>query len=39
MLSLEYWQNMVGEFFMPDSVFRFTLWKDSMKQEAKPFGT
>ncbi|KIP05816.1 hypothetical protein PHLGIDRAFT_107766, partial [Phlebiopsis gigantea 11061_1 CR5-6] len=37
MLSLEYWENMVREFFMPDSVFRFTLWKDSMKQEAKPF--
>ena len=38
MLSLDYWNKVVDDYFVQESVFKFTLWKDSMKQEAKPFG-
>ena len=38
MLSLDYWDNVVRDYFVPDSIFKFTLWKDSQKHEAKPFG-
>lgn len=37
-LSLDYWDSLVQEYFAPQSVLKFTLWKDNQRNEAKPFG-
>ncbi|KAI5122137.1 hypothetical protein M0805_000784 [Coniferiporia weirii] len=36
-LSKDYWEGVVQEFFSSKATVKFTLWKDSAQQEAKPF--
>lgn len=37
MHSPSYWENLIHCYFSPSAVFKFTLWKDGLKKEAKPF--
>jgi hypothetical protein len=37
-LSLTYWEGLVREYFAPQAIMKFTLWKDNQRNEAKPFG-
>ncbi|KZT12683.1 uncharacterized protein LAESUDRAFT_709889 [Laetiporus sulphureus 93-53] len=32
-----FWTNLVKDFFTPTAMMKFTLWKDGLRQEAKPF--
>ncbi|KAJ7163839.1 LIM-domain binding protein-domain-containing protein [Mycena crocata] len=36
-LHLSYWDNLIREYFTPKAIMKLTLWRDSMKNEAKPF--
>ncbi|KAJ7499433.1 LIM-domain binding protein-domain-containing protein [Mycena latifolia] len=36
-LNLSYWDNLIREYFTPKAIMKLTLWRDSMKNEAKPF--
>ncbi|KAF7301239.1 hypothetical protein MIND_00688700 [Mycena indigotica] len=36
-LNLSFWHNMIQEYFTPKAIMKLTLWRDSMKNEAKPF--
>ncbi|KAF7354861.1 hypothetical protein MSAN_01400600 [Mycena sanguinolenta] len=36
-LHLSYWDNLVREYFTPKALVKLTLWRDSLKNEAKPF--
>ncbi|KAF7331686.1 hypothetical protein MKEN_00048400 [Mycena kentingensis (nom. inval.)] len=36
-LHLSFWDNMIREYFTPKAIMKLTLWRDSMKNEAKPF--
>ncbi|KDQ65091.1 hypothetical protein JAAARDRAFT_247815 [Jaapia argillacea MUCL 33604] len=36
-LRLEYWDQIVDEYFTRDSQLKLTLWKDNQRNEAKPF--
>ncbi|KAF7313412.1 hypothetical protein HMN09_00497100 [Mycena chlorophos] len=36
-LHLSFWDNLVREYFTPKAMMKLTLWRDSMKNEAKPF--
>ncbi|KAF5346933.1 hypothetical protein D9758_010123 [Tetrapyrgos nigripes] len=36
-LQLCWWNDLIREYFSPKAVMRFTLWKDSQRNEAKPF--
>ncbi|CAL1702021.1 unnamed protein product [Somion occarium] len=35
--QLSHWQNIVNLYYLPHAVFKFTLWKDNQRTEAKPF--
>ncbi|KAF5357714.1 hypothetical protein D9758_007511 [Tetrapyrgos nigripes] len=35
--QLSWWNDLIREYFTPKAVMRFTLWKDSQRNEAKPF--
>jgi hypothetical protein len=37
-LHLSYWDTLIREYFTPKAIMKLTLWRDSMKNEAKPFG-
>ncbi|KAL0949079.1 hypothetical protein HGRIS_009174 [Hohenbuehelia grisea] len=37
-LSLSFWNDLIKDYFTPNAVMKFTLWKDNQRQEAKPFG-
>ncbi|KAJ7229093.1 LIM-domain binding protein-domain-containing protein [Mycena pura] len=34
---LSFWTNLIQEYFTPKAIMKLTLWRDSMKNEAKPF--
>ncbi|KAJ7122938.1 LIM-domain binding protein-domain-containing protein, partial [Mycena epipterygia] len=36
-LHLSYWDTLIREYFTPKAIMKLTLWRDSMKNEAKPF--
>ncbi|KAK7061253.1 LIM-domain binding protein-domain-containing protein [Favolaschia claudopus] len=36
-MHLSYWDNLIREYFTPKAIMKLTLWRDSMKNEAKPF--
>ncbi|KAJ7762723.1 LIM-domain binding protein-domain-containing protein [Mycena maculata] len=36
-LKLSYWDTLIREYFTPKAIMKLTLWRDSMKNEAKPF--
>lgn len=36
--QMKFWEATVREYFTPRARLRFTLWKDNLQQEAKPFG-
>ncbi|KAJ8514876.1 hypothetical protein ONZ45_g7622 [Pleurotus djamor] len=36
-MRLDWWQDLIKEYFSPKAIMKFTLWKDSQRQEAKPF--
>ncbi|KAI0346946.1 hypothetical protein BDW22DRAFT_1425038 [Trametopsis cervina] len=36
-LQLSYWEELVSEYFTSKATFKFTLWKDNQRLEAKPF--
>ncbi|KAJ6463224.1 LIM-domain binding protein [Mycena vitilis] len=36
-LHLSYWDNLIREYFTPKAIMKLTLWRDSLKNEAKPF--
>jgi hypothetical protein len=36
--QLNFWDELIKEYFTPKAVMRLTLWKDNQKIEAKPFG-
>ncbi|KAJ7638377.1 LIM-domain binding protein-domain-containing protein [Roridomyces roridus] len=36
-LRLSYWDTLIREYFTPKAIMKLTLWRDSMKNEAKPF--
>ncbi|KAJ7265934.1 LIM-domain binding protein [Mycena haematopus] len=36
-LHLSYWENLIREYFTPKAIMKLTLWRDSLKNEAKPF--
>ncbi|KAF8211661.1 LIM-domain binding protein [Mycena galopus ATCC 62051] len=36
-LHLSYWENLIQEYFTPKAIMKLTLWRDSLKNEAKPF--
>ena len=36
---MSYWEDVVKDFFVGHATFKFTLWKDNQRMEAKPFGT
>ncbi|KAJ7067843.1 LIM-domain binding protein [Mycena amicta] len=36
-LNLSFWNNLIHEYFTPKAIMKLTLWRDSMKNEAKPF--
>lgn len=36
-LQLTYWDDLIREYFTPKAIMKLTLWRDSMKNEAKPF--
>ncbi|KZT38929.1 hypothetical protein SISSUDRAFT_985578 [Sistotremastrum suecicum HHB10207 ss-3] len=35
--QLNYWDNVVNKYFHPEGFMKFTLWKDNIRLEAKPF--
>lgn len=35
---MSYWETIVTDYFLPRATFKFTLWKDNQRMEAKPFG-
>ena len=37
-LQLNYWNEVVNDFFMPTAGIKFTFWKSDPRAEAKPFG-
>ncbi|KAK7059486.1 hypothetical protein R3P38DRAFT_3167892 [Favolaschia claudopus] len=37
-MHLSYWDNLIREYFTPKAIIKLTLWRDIMKNEAKPFG-
>ncbi|PFH50567.1 hypothetical protein AMATHDRAFT_60844 [Amanita thiersii Skay4041] len=36
-LHLSWWEEFVKEYFTPSAIMKITLWKDSLRAEAKPF--
>ncbi|KAK7696556.1 hypothetical protein QCA50_001214 [Cerrena zonata] len=36
-LQMSYWDSIVNDYFLPRATFKFTLWKDNQRMEAKPF--
>lgn len=36
--QLSWWNELIREYFTPRAIMRFTLWKDNLRSEAKPFG-
>ncbi|KAF8966412.1 LIM-domain binding protein, partial [Flammula alnicola] len=36
-LQLSWWNDLVKEYFTPKAVMKLTLWRDSQRNEAKPF--
>ncbi|CAK5276120.1 unnamed protein product [Mycena citricolor] len=36
-MQVSYWDLVIREYFTPKAVMKLTLWRDSMKNEAKPF--
>ncbi|KAF9480830.1 hypothetical protein BDN70DRAFT_977372 [Pholiota conissans] len=36
-LQLHWWSDLVKEYFTPRAVMKLTLWRDSLRNEAKPF--
>ncbi|KAJ7179618.1 LIM-domain binding protein-domain-containing protein [Mycena filopes] len=36
-LNLSYWDSLIREYFTPKAIMKLTLWRDSLKNEAKPF--
>ncbi len=37
--TLDYWEDMTKNYFLPTAGVKFTLWKDNRREEAKPFGS
>ena len=38
-LQLSYWDHLVDDYFTSRAIMKFTLWKDSQRNEAKLFGS
>jgi hypothetical protein len=36
--NINYWDDLIREYFTPSAIMRLTLWKDNQRIEAKPFG-